>query len=530
MTSLRHVHRVTLRAPSEALVRRGALLLEDALRTASWAADVPGRLVVVRRLDVGAIDPDESPAALAIRVEERLRVLGARLVHAGAPGALHAEAVFFRDRIEAALLLAEHAAQSSAKAPWFLARAVPSYRPGAGSEHALRCALAAALEVSPQGPIALVEMLAARAAAQPLLAALRERDGALLLRALGVDAHAAARALDAATVNDVDDRAPTPSARAAQPSSTANTSTDTRPLPPPEPAVAQRAPSLPSLDHAPIAGALPIAPTFVAQLAAHVPTWGASDARSIWLAAAALLARAPSLHDDPRLGAKAAALAATFARASHAPLPEPARAAAPARLFLPPTFLASPTEGAWSRCGGLLFLVPLLTHLELASFLAQHPPYAACAFPLHLLHDLAARLGAPPDDPLLLALGAPPAALPTTSFIEPAAFARVAGPPPRALLDAPPRAALPPAQRALAAFRSAARRFVRRRANTGLASMILRPARVHFTRTHLDLTLDLRRVHLGLRRAGLDLDPGYVPWLGRVIHLHYRPGEEPSHA
>jgi hypothetical protein len=183
MTSLRHVHRVTLRAPSEALVRRGALLLEDALRTASWAADVPGRLVVVRRLDVGAIDPDESPAALAIRVEERLRVLGARLVHAGAPGALHAEAVFFRDRIEAALLLAEHAAQSSAKAPWFLARAVPSYRPGAGSEHALRCALAAALEVSPPRPDrARRNARRARRSAAPARRAARARRRALAAR------------------------------------------------------------------------------------------------------------------------------------------------------------------------------------------------------------------------------------------------------------------------------------------------------------------------------------------------------------
>jgi hypothetical protein len=28
-----------------------------------------------------------------------------------------------------------------------------------------------------------------------------------------------------------------------------------------------------------------------------------------------------------------------------------------------------------------------------------------------------------------------------------------------------------------------------------------------------------------IRRAGLDIDPGWVPWLGRVVSFHYRETE-----
>jgi hypothetical protein len=29
------------------------------------------------------------------------------------------------------------------------------------------------------------------------------------------------------------------------------------------------------------------------------------------------------------------------------------------------------------------------------------------------------------------------------------------------------------------------------------------------------------QVDMTVRRAGLDLDPGWVPWLGRVVQFHY---------
>jgi hypothetical protein len=32
---------------------------------------------------------------------------------------------------------------------------------------------------------------------------------------------------------------------------------------------------------------------------------------------------------------------------------------------------------------------------------------------------------------------------------------------------------------------------------------------------------DLNGVSLAVRRGGLDLDPGWVPWFGRVVGFHY---------
>lgn len=46
-------------------------------------------------------------------------------------------------------------------------------------------------------------------------------------------------------------------------------------------------------------------------------------------------------------------------------------------------------------------------------------------------------------------------------------------------------------------------------------------ASVHATPSHLDLYASLADVRLPLRLAGLDLNPGWLPWLGRVVRFHY---------
>jgi len=48
------------------------------------------------------------------------------------------------------------------------------------------------------------------------------------------------------------------------------------------------------------------------------------------------------------------------------------------------------------------------------------------------------------------------------------------------------------------------------------------PAQANFGRSHLDLYYPLSAVRLEVRRAGLDVDPGWLPWLGQVVHFHYR--------
>lgn len=47
------------------------------------------------------------------------------------------------------------------------------------------------------------------------------------------------------------------------------------------------------------------------------------------------------------------------------------------------------------------------------------------------------------------------------------------------------------------------------------------PARLAHTASHLDLYFGMNAVRLPVRLAGLDVDPGWVPWLGRVVTFHY---------
>jgi hypothetical protein len=53
-------------------------------------------------------------------------------------------------------------------------------------------------------------------------------------------------------------------------------------------------------------------------------------------------------------------------------------------------------------------------------------------------------------------------------------------------------------------------------------ALLLRRAAIHITRTHVDVVFQLRDATGAVRRAGLDLNPGWVPQLGRIVTFHYR--------
>jgi hypothetical protein len=67
-------------------------------------------------------------------------------------------------------------------------------------------------------------------------------------------------------------------------------------------------------------------------------------------------------------------------------------------------------------------------------------------------------------------------------------------------------------------------RWLRKVARIGVASIVLRPARIDVSPTHVDTLLDLAQADLRVRRAGLDLDPGWLPWFGRVVTFQYDGG------
>lgn len=131
----------------------------------------------------------------------------------------------------------------------------------------------------------------------------------------------------------------------------------------------------------------------------------------------------------------------------------------------------------------------MLERLGLPEWLDAHPQHAA-TLPVHLLGHLLHRLQLAEDDPAWR-LGTPP----------------------------------PPGEPAVAAaaWLAACRRRLRLQAGIGPASLCLRPARLDLTSTHADVWLGMDQTDLRVRRAGLDLDPGWVPWFGRVVRFHYGP-------
>ncbi len=59
------------------------------------------------------------------------------------------------------------------------------------------------------------------------------------------------------------------------------------------------------------------------------------------------------------------------------------------------------------------------------------------------------------------------------------------------------------------------------RAGLWTPALLRLDARIRATPSHLDLYAPLNAVQLPLRLAGLDFNPGWLPWLGRVVTFHY---------
>jgi hypothetical protein len=49
------------------------------------------------------------------------------------------------------------------------------------------------------------------------------------------------------------------------------------------------------------------------------------------------------------------------------------------------------------------------------------------------------------------------------------------------------------------------------------------PARVEYTPSHIDVCFPDQAISLAIRLVGLDINPGWVPWLGRVVTFYYEP-------
>ncbi len=166
--------------------------------------------------------------------------------------------------------------------------------------------------------------------------------------------------------------------------------------------------------------------------------------------------------------------------------------------FLPDdTAVREEPEGWRTRQGGLFYLLNLLNHGPVRERLLADPQ--ALAFPSGWgwLYRLGEALGLEPEPSLLLL------------------FARLAGLPPEALPEQ-----FPPLDAALEIHAYGERRYGR----FGIwgPGLLRIPARITYRRPELDIHLPQAELDIAVRRAALDLDPGWVDWLGTVVRFHYR--------
>lgn len=505
----RHVKHLRLVAGSEDAARAALPRLEDALRCASLP-DAGSRLLLVRRLALGRLPWQASSQSIARVVEARFADGGVAWTEGAADDQVRAERVVFASAWHARVALSIRLLRGERVGAWYWPLAVPEFRAGLGAGDNLR-AIAAALARSAEAQVALpawaVRVVRA-AGAQGLIALLPERFGEALLREAGLPLPIAREATATRVAVSIprdgaalagEGLAPHRGAvlppwlrwllRAGGWREAVDRAGEAGPASP----RAQRPSSRPGA-HAHV----PISDTWVA--AASEPAVGIASGRSNAQDAAV------ASSDDAFVAADAAS-ADALPRATDVPDGD---------MFSEIDSGLRPTEFA-----GLPFLLPVLGRLGLARWVEAGDGDAA-DWTRAVLAAALLRLQAPADDPAW-ALVAPSMPLPRIGALAPPVWQNLLlarrGPLSRPLPQALAEAATADAQVAL--WLTAVRRWLRRGARVGLATLVHRPGKLSLTPTHLDMHFALSTVDLRVRRTGLDIDPGWLPWFGRVVHFQY---------
>jgi len=579
----RTVQRLKLRAPNEALVRRGALSLEDALRTASLP-DSGSRLLVVRRLDLGRLRAGASAQSLALSIEQLVARQQASFVHGVRADAAVANGVWFRDALEAHTALACRVAAGLSAQEWFWPLAVAGWQRTFGQRESLRW-LAFSLARRPEAAAALPQWARAlvRAGwARAVLDALQPGDGAALLHGCGSAAERPDNAdrmfrhrprrtgrggpprRDHGQPEDAD----TDGRSRAQTEEMDDRLTWLRAM------LAGSNLALPSgLAALYSADASPATPQATAHpIAAHESPVSVDEP---WQDAATSSGERDHGAALPKHGAAVPRNAPpsetdTHAEAMHrAMLQDDAGVGLPHRLG---SFdigmdieIDTGIDGEPTQAGGLLFLLPVMNRLGYARWNAARRSWECCRIAQQMLRLVLHRLAIAQDDPAWRILDdeAPAKEGAPRSFVAPPSWrsnligeprllrllqhdgggflwdasgslmlAGWRGRPTQPIADLLAQCDLsatevrgvvarPLAEFAADAWLAACSLWLQRYAGLELDDLVRRPANLSLTPTHADLYFDHRHADLRIRRAGLDIDPGWLPWFGRVVAFHY---------
>jgi hypothetical protein len=534
----RTVQRVRLRLPTAAQPSRIRLALEEALRLATLPGEDQGRAFYFRRICLQKL-PAAAPRSLWLDAcQSELRRMADRAVHGRDHGAAAAEAVYFLSQQEALEWFLGGLLRTSAPGPWF----APMISGVAASESPAMQFVAAIerLRQLPSGWFAaatgLFAALSAGARAlAPLLASIPPAVVSGWLRELG----------------------------GTNPCGLFRASVSAERL-------SQLRDIIASSAFRPASAVYPRAAQ-PGQMQRDVEPW------PLWLAALGIVAECPAELLRGSLMESARALVGRIAQSTAlAPLPAGVAQQAPGSEGVVPgngdhalesdaapahhadSFDEQTTSGLLpdpslpTEAAGLYFLLNALERLGIESALEAAPQLSRFGFLPRLVLALAVEAGVGAADPALrwprMELAALQPAIPDSAIkylVTPdSAIPNVAvdldhgrstsvlagSVPASAVLSgrcwprifkAPSDGVSIGADRLVRVWALAVRRWCWGHARLGLAEIVNRPGRILLTRADLDVTLPLSSVDLRIRRAGLDLDPGWAPWFGRVVRFHY---------
>lgn len=517
----RRVRRLRLAAADEAGARAMQPRLADALRCASLP-DTGGRLLLVRRLALGRVSPQASAQQIALQLERRVAAAGWRWVDGADPAAADAPAVAFAGVADAHLRLSALLWRGVRPRGWHWPLAVRAYRADASPTENLR-RIATALAAMPEAAAALPAWAAAArrdGAAAVLAAAVPEALGDALVRAAWGRPLPPAQASGASA--DGADTGPPASGRGATASRIDPVAAPPRWLAAlwaladgDDPAVAPAA-SAARPDEASAERGAPAGPARAAAAPGSAPGPGPTAASPTGGVAPPEAASTATGDADRRVALRGA------------------RDDAPADTALPETSAAEavdpvdPLATLPTDVAGLLFLLPVLARVGLDDWADPDDPRTT-GFAARVLRAALQRLHHWPaagdePDPLWRALAPWPRPAPAFERAAPSAWRQHALRAPASARGVPLPDALAAAADADAQARvwlDAARRWLRREAGVGLASLVQRRGRVAATPTHVDVHFALAAADLRVRRAGLDADPGWHAGLRRAVAFHY---------
>lgn len=557
----RRVHQVRLSAPTQGLIWRGQNLLEDALSTVSLPTADTSQLLFIRHFNAGTIDGSQSSTSLSVSLAARLQQLSAIAVLGTHSAAAQAPAVIFPDDLSAYAHFAYQLAIGHAigKSPshslnaWFWPCLLPQWQ-STQSAHETALHLLAQLATHELAPIATATVLRQLQQQQALayfLTLIQSQDGSALLAQQGWYISPAATRPE----SEFTDYSLQSIFWSDQPQHW--TAKDPRTLwLTAMGLIAQRPALATDSDLIAIAWQQLHSPFTSNATAHHEPILSDrdicdssslfsnsknSDPQNISPALTSQDHLRQKSYTQPTLSQASLSISAADSEAAPAVAKDPSvssqsTSSDPRRTQSADDSISldlvhtsdhrqlTPFSGLNTNYAGLIYLLNLLTYLHFPDYL---PRYNNPAFPHLLLLYTALRLGAPTTDPILTVFANdglfPPRDFLSTEDTKSALNSLIAHHIPKADQDNSSPVIF------LSAWYSALRHWLRRYTPFTLTDLICRPGVLALTPTHLDLTFALTQVDIHIRRAGLDLNLGWLPWFGRVVQFHYRDPSENSH-